>query len=198
MGLSKYRTAKRGGQNQERPLEFPHLNLDYLDAARCECRAKLFRFFWGDLPIVSIVVPFFGLTKSILRILKSNPKKELQWRLEVGLKDIGFRVHASVVCGSIIPVSASRVCRVLTVVLGLSSFKGSIRRGLLQELSRVFAGVPATPDSWPGVGFRSIGPRRYVYMMQVVSVCVCICIYIYVHTYIYICMYVYTYVPIDR
>ena len=32
-------------------------------------------------PIVSIVVPFVGLTKSILRILKGNPKKELQWRL---------------------------------------------------------------------------------------------------------------------
>ena len=32
-------------------------------------------------PIVSIVVPFFGLTNSILRILKGNPKKELQWRL---------------------------------------------------------------------------------------------------------------------
>ena len=27
------------------------------------------------LPIVSIVVPFFGLTKSLLRILKGNPKK---------------------------------------------------------------------------------------------------------------------------
>ena len=27
------------------------------------------------LPIVSIVVPFFGLTKSILRILKGNPEK---------------------------------------------------------------------------------------------------------------------------
>ena len=34
-----------------------------------------------DLPIVSIGVPFFGLTNSILRILKGNPKKELQWRL---------------------------------------------------------------------------------------------------------------------
>ena len=28
----------------------------------------------------TIVVPFFGLTNSILRILKGNPKKELQWR----------------------------------------------------------------------------------------------------------------------
>ena len=33
------------------------------------------------LTIVSIVVSFFGLTNSILRILKGNPKKELQWRL---------------------------------------------------------------------------------------------------------------------
>ena len=33
------------------------------------------------LPIVSIVVPFFGLTNSVLRILKGNSKKELQWRL---------------------------------------------------------------------------------------------------------------------
>ena len=33
------------------------------------------------LSIVSIVVPFFGLTKSIFRIRKGNPKKELQWRL---------------------------------------------------------------------------------------------------------------------
>ena len=32
------------------------------------------------LPVVSIVVPFFGLANSILRILKGNPKKELQWR----------------------------------------------------------------------------------------------------------------------
>ena len=37
------------------------------------------------LPIVSIVVPFFGLTNSILRILKGNPKQELQWRLQVVL-----------------------------------------------------------------------------------------------------------------
>ena len=35
----------------------------------------------GTLPIVSFVVPFFGLTKSILRILKGSPKKELQWRV---------------------------------------------------------------------------------------------------------------------
>ena len=35
----------------------------------------------SKLPTVSIVVPFFGLTNSILRILKGNPKKELQWRL---------------------------------------------------------------------------------------------------------------------
>ena len=33
------------------------------------------------LPKVSIVVPFLGLTKSILRILKGSPEKELQWRL---------------------------------------------------------------------------------------------------------------------
>ena len=33
------------------------------------------------LPIVSIVVPFFGLTNSLFRILKGNPKKELQWGL---------------------------------------------------------------------------------------------------------------------
>ena len=32
-------------------------------------------------PVVSIVVPFFGLTNSILRFLKGNPQKELQWRL---------------------------------------------------------------------------------------------------------------------
>ena len=31
------------------------------------------------LPIVSIVVPFFGLTNLIIGI--RNPKKELQWRL---------------------------------------------------------------------------------------------------------------------
>ena len=36
------------------------------------------------LPVVSIVVPFFGLTKYILRIL-GIPKKELQWRLKVEL-----------------------------------------------------------------------------------------------------------------
>ena len=29
----------------------------------------------GYLPVVSIVVPFFGLTYSILRILKGNPQK---------------------------------------------------------------------------------------------------------------------------
>ena len=28
-----------------------------------------------DLPIVSIVVPFFGVTKSILRIPEGNPKR---------------------------------------------------------------------------------------------------------------------------
>ena len=35
----------------------------------------------GPCGFVSIVVPFFGLTNSILRIPKGNPKKELQWRL---------------------------------------------------------------------------------------------------------------------
>ena len=35
----------------------------------------------GTLPIVSIVVPFFGLTNFILSILKGSPQKELQWRL---------------------------------------------------------------------------------------------------------------------
>ena len=33
------------------------------------------------LPIVSTVVPFFGLTKNLLRTLAGMPKKELQWRL---------------------------------------------------------------------------------------------------------------------
>ena len=33
------------------------------------------------LPIVSIAVPFSGLTNFVLRILKGNPEKELQWRL---------------------------------------------------------------------------------------------------------------------
>ena len=32
-------------------------------------------------PIVSIVVPFFGFTNCILRILRGTPKEELQWRL---------------------------------------------------------------------------------------------------------------------
>ena len=43
--------------------------------------------YWGGkrLPIVSIAVPFFGLTNSILRIPKGNPKKELQWRPKEGL-----------------------------------------------------------------------------------------------------------------
>ena len=46
---------------------------------------------WGS-PIVSIVVPFLGLPKSILRILKGNPKKELQWRLQAGcgISDFGL------------------------------------------------------------------------------------------------------------
>ena len=35
----------------------------------------------GFYRIFSIVVPFFGLTDSILRIPKSRAKKELQWRL---------------------------------------------------------------------------------------------------------------------
>ena len=33
------------------------------------------------LPIGSIVVPFFGLTKYMIRILQDDPQKELQWRL---------------------------------------------------------------------------------------------------------------------
>ena len=36
------------------------------------------------IPRVSIVVPDFGLTIVILRILKGNPKKELQWRVSIG------------------------------------------------------------------------------------------------------------------
>ena len=39
-----------------------------------------------EVPIVSIVVPFFGLTNYILRILSGNPKKELQWGLQVVLR----------------------------------------------------------------------------------------------------------------
>ena len=31
-----------------------------------------------ELPIVSIVLPFFGLTKYMIRILEGNTKKELQ------------------------------------------------------------------------------------------------------------------------
>ena len=67
---------------------------------------------WGDfwftatlqgLPIVSIGVPFFGLTIFILRILKGNPKKELQWRPQVGFNGVriwgsrvqGFRIQGS-------------------------------------------------------------------------------------------------------
>ena len=37
------------------------------------CEALEFRI--SNLPIVSIVVPFLGLTSSILRILKGNSKK---------------------------------------------------------------------------------------------------------------------------
>ena len=47
-----------------------------LGAVQGECRIRV-----QGLPIVSIVVLFFGLTSSILRILRGNPKKELQWRL---------------------------------------------------------------------------------------------------------------------
>ena len=36
-----------------------------------------------ELPIVSIVVSFLGLTSSILRVLNGNPQKELQKRLKV-------------------------------------------------------------------------------------------------------------------
>ena len=38
------------------------------------------------VPVVSIVVPFFGLTNFILRNLKGRLKKELQWRLQVRTK----------------------------------------------------------------------------------------------------------------
>ena len=41
---------------------------------------------------VSIVVPLFGLTKSILRIPKGNPKKELQWT--IGTIDCGLWFRA--------------------------------------------------------------------------------------------------------
>ena len=34
----------------------------------------------GGLVIVSIVVPFIGLTIFMMRMQKGNPKKELQWR----------------------------------------------------------------------------------------------------------------------
>ena len=47
-------------------------------------RLDVCRLYNRNVPIVSIVVPFFGLTNSISRILKGNPKKELQWRLQVG------------------------------------------------------------------------------------------------------------------
>ena len=42
------------------------------------------KFFGGDLPIVSIVVPFLAnqnLFYRILTIKLANQKKELQWRL---------------------------------------------------------------------------------------------------------------------
>ena len=37
---------------------------------------------WG-LPIVSIVVPFLGLTKYMLRILQGSTQKGTKWRLQV-------------------------------------------------------------------------------------------------------------------
>ena len=43
--------------------------------------------------MVSIVVLFWGLAKSILRIPKGKPKRELQWRLSVraaGQKGLRF------------------------------------------------------------------------------------------------------------
>ena len=40
-----------------------------------EFEIRLIRRAYFGLPIVSIVVPFLGLTKSTLRILKGNPKK---------------------------------------------------------------------------------------------------------------------------
>ena len=43
--------------------------------------ADLLHGIFGTLPTVSIVVPFFGLTNFVLRILKGNPQKELQWIL---------------------------------------------------------------------------------------------------------------------
>ena len=58
-------------------------------------------------PIVSIVVPFFGLTSSILRILNCNPKKELQWRLKaccVGVSGLGVWGSGSRVKGLFIRV----------------------------------------------------------------------------------------------
>ena len=36
------------------------------------------------MPVVSIVVPFLGLTKYRFGILQGNPQKELQWRLWPG------------------------------------------------------------------------------------------------------------------
>ena len=43
------------------------------------------RWFAKEVPIVSIVVPFFGLTNFciIKDPKKGNPRTELQWRLEV-------------------------------------------------------------------------------------------------------------------
>ena len=46
-------------------------------------------------PTVSIVAPFCGLTKSILRILNGNPQKEIQWRLYRQCLDTLFRMSGS-------------------------------------------------------------------------------------------------------
>ena len=86
-------------------------------------RLDVCRLHNGNIPIVSIVVPFFGLTNSILRIPKGNPKKELQWRLQVGfyipksrslqlVRTLGstYSLHCSSFLG--LP------CRILLIYLG--------------------------------------------------------------------------------
>ena len=63
---------------------FGFLGLDYsgkLFTDLCKPVARQQKNHPRPLAIVSIVVPVFGLTKSIFRTLKGNPKKELQWRL---------------------------------------------------------------------------------------------------------------------
>ena len=100
------------------------------------------------LPIVSLVVPFFGLTKSILRILKGNPQKGTT------METIGTsRLSSSAPC----PVVLRKAAREVNRLVGPWT-KAFLRSHLRTSLRHIFSLTVPSPQKKQPYRVSSISP----------------------------------------